>query len=328
MKFHDIDSYDFDALGPILVERVLWLPTFNALTDEGRIIYSTGAQTFWYGSDHHWNEITDQTTTQTLYNKTLITPTIASFINAQHDHTTAAKGGVIFQQNVKVWFYLNVAPTGWTIDPSVADTIIAVKGGSGTYKANGGTQAGTWSQPTHVHTGPSHTHTIATHTHTIASHAHTGPNHTHTIGTHTHSFTGVDHLHNTGNHTLTVAEMPIHSHAEQKLFWVYPNPTGNVGYGDKYHLIISDVTGTAGGDQAHNHGYTAGADRSLASTTGGSGTLTSNASGTANTGGTALTTDGSGTLTSSSSGTANTGSSATANTWRPLAALGIICTKD
>ncbi len=71
----------------------------------------------------------------------------------------------------KAWFYLNVAPTGWTIDATPADALLAVKGGSQAYNANGGTQAGTWTQPNHTHTGPSHTHTGPSHTHstTIAA---------------------------------------------------------------------------------------------------------------------------------------------------------------
>ena len=51
---------------------------------------------------------------------------------------------------MKVWFYLNVAPTGWTIDTSAADTILAVKGGANAYNVAGGNQAGTWTQPGHI----------------------------------------------------------------------------------------------------------------------------------------------------------------------------------
>jgi len=80
-----------------------------------------------------------------------------------------------------MWFYQNTAPTGWVIDSTPADAILAVKGGSAAYNVNGGMAAGTWTHPTHTHTGPSHTHTGPSHTHT-------GPSHAHSILTHTHTF--------------------------------------------------------------------------------------------------------------------------------------------
>jgi hypothetical protein len=42
---------------------------------------------------HGVGTVVGATETQTLSNKTLVTPTIASLTNAQHDHTTAAEGG-------------------------------------------------------------------------------------------------------------------------------------------------------------------------------------------------------------------------------------------
>lgn len=64
----------------------------------------------------------------------------------------------------KLWLYENTAPTGWTIE-AVTDGVLAVKGGAQAYNANGGTEAGTWTQPNHTHTGPSHTHTGPSHNH-------------------------------------------------------------------------------------------------------------------------------------------------------------------
>lgn len=72
----------------------------------------------------------------------------------------------------KMWFYANSAPTGWTIDSTPSDEVLAVKGG-GTYTA-GGAGAGDW---THAHS-QSHTHSFsgtpsvtvdaeAAHTHTL-----------------------------------------------------------------------------------------------------------------------------------------------------------------
>jgi hypothetical protein len=192
----------------------------------------------------------------------------------------------------KVWFWQNTAPTGWTIDATAAaDAVLAVKAGSGTYAVAGGSQAGTWTQPSHTHTGGSHTHTV---------------------GTHTHSFTGVDHLHTTGNHTLTISEMPSHLHSGLQA-WGGQGTGGIVGstinVASGTAVWFADLnaarTGSVGGGKAHNHGNTGAADRSLAGTTG--------SGGAANTG---------------ASGTTDTGASATPNTWRPVANVGIICKRD
>lgn len=170
----------------------------------------------------------------------------------------------------KVWFWQNTAPTGWTIDvTAAADAVLAVKAGSGTYAVAGGSQAGTWTQPDHVHSG----------------------------GSHTHTFTGVDHLHATANHTLTISEMPNHAHA-YGLYHTNANFSAGtqsaVRYGTPLIETLMTYTHYTGGGKAHNHGNTGGADRSLAGTTG-------------------------------ASGTTNTGASATSNIWRPVANVGIIC---
>jgi hypothetical protein len=55
------------------------------------------------------------------------------------------------RNTTKCWFYLNTAPTGWTIDNTPADALLCVKGGSNAYNTTGGTQAGTWTQ-NHIHT--------------------------------------------------------------------------------------------------------------------------------------------------------------------------------
>ena len=59
----------------------------------------------------------------------------------------------------KMWFYADTAPTGWTLDATPSDSLLAVKGGS-TY-TTGGAQAGTWTQPDATLTAaqiPPHTH--------------------------------------------------------------------------------------------------------------------------------------------------------------------------
>lgn len=199
----------------------------------------------------------------------------------------------------KVWFWMNVAPTGWTIDATAAaDAVLAVKAGSGTYAVAGGSQAGTWTQPDHLHTQPTHTHTQ--------------PTHTHTQPTHTHSFTGVDHLHSTENHTLTIDEIPSHRHSVCPLA-SYRSGGAPSAIGGVDLPTTTLYTAYTGGGKAHNHGNTGAADRSLAGTTGAGGGDTTGAGGGDTTG---------------ASGNDNTGNSATVNTWRPLANVGIICSRN
>lgn len=72
--------------------------TSTVPVEAGTIAYATdgattGALAAYNGSA--WKEITDTSSTQTLTNKTLTTPTIGSFANANHDHSNSANGGTI-----------------------------------------------------------------------------------------------------------------------------------------------------------------------------------------------------------------------------------------
>ena len=63
----------------------------------------------------------------------------------------------------KTWIYVDTAPSGWTIDGTPSDELLAIKGGA-TY-TTGGTTAGTWTQPDHVLTEAemaAHTHFLLT----------------------------------------------------------------------------------------------------------------------------------------------------------------------
>ena len=213
----------------------------------------------------------------------------------------------------KMWFYQNTAPTGWVIDSTPADAILAVKGGSAAYNVNGGMAAGTWTHPTHTHTGPSHTHTGPSHTHT-------GPSHAHSILTHTHTFSAGAHTHTTGDVTLTAAQsgLPAHTHNLLTIAVGLGGAGGAfVGTGPTVHTTNANVAQNA--SESHNHGATGAA--TVSGTTGGSNTENTGREGTG-------TTSASGTGDTGAAGTGATGASSTANTWRPLAQVGIICTKS
>lgn len=66
-----------------------------------------------------------------------------------------------FEAGRKLWLYEDAAPTGWTYVGSVADRVLAVKGGANAFNVAGGNQAGTWTQPGHqltINEMPSHRH--------------------------------------------------------------------------------------------------------------------------------------------------------------------------
>jgi len=176
--------------------------------------------------------------------------TLSGNLSIAGDLTATAAGIAMIGDGgaTKAYFYQNTAPTGWTIDGTPADALLAVKGGADAYNATGGTQAGTWTQPNHAHN----------HTHTGPSHTHTGPSHTHT----------------TGNVTLTAAQsgMPDHSHL---------SPHNTAG-GTTFNGLVAGITtldaygtttgssGAVGASSAHNHGAT-GAEGTGATGTDGTG---------------------------------------------------------
>lgn len=81
--------------------------------------------------------------------------------------------------------------------------------------------------------------------------------HTHTSAAHTHTIAG--HVHSTGNHTLTVAEMPSHTHAMETVTEV-----SSGAYAGRYMTgktssdpnLVSNPPANTGGGGAHNHGNT------------------------------------------------------------------------
>lgn len=92
--------------------------------------------------------------------------------------------------------------------------------------------------------------------------------HTHTSAAHTHTIAG--HVHSTGNHTLTVAEMPSHTHNKETVTEVTSG-----AYAGRYmsgktsadpNLVNNPVEYT-GGNGAHNHGNTGSTSLTTDSTT-------------------------------------------------------------
>jgi len=140
---------------------------------------------------------------------------------------TVAVQAVGFETTTAMWFYQDVAPTGWSIVTAAADAVLAVKGGTQAFNVAGGNQAGTWTQPGHVLAEaelPAHTHgAIGDHTHqasgahglvaatgttadvyhTVSSTA-TGP-----AGGHTHNSVGSGSSHNHGTTYRPLAQVGI-----------------------------------------------------------------------------------------------------------------------
>ncbi len=107
---------------------------------------------------------------------------------------------------VKMLFYMDTAPLGWTLLNTLDDKIVYVTKGSAAGGQTGGAvhSAGTWTQPSHTHSGPSHTHTGPSHTHTGPNHAHTGPSHSHSGPSHSHGVNAA----NTGGPSSTAGALP------------------------------------------------------------------------------------------------------------------------
>jgi len=190
---------------------------------------------------------------------TITTGDAARTITLSDDLSVPANANFI-PAGTKMYFYQNTAPTGWTIDETPADAVLAVKGGSNAYNVDGGNQAGTWTQPNHTHTGPSHTHT--------------GPSHNHKW---------------------------YDENAKSSSDTTYDSSGSGVLFSDSGAKDGAATAIDVGGDHSiHIEG-----DEEMYAYTNNAGTGATGAAGTGATGG-----------------------SATANTYRPLAQVGIIATKD
>ena len=210
-----------------------------------------------------------------------------------------AAGTVPAASGTRMWFYQAAAPTNWTIYTTVEDCLVAIKGGAQDYAANigDGAEAGSWTPTGHTHAGPSHTHNVDNHTHTSAAHVHSMPTHVHTGPLHRHT---IAHTH-TYSGSVSV---PVGSDKDEG--------SGANSCAEKDHTHT--YSGTSSGSSATYSGY----------------------QGTGNTGATdpgdtESTTPGQSApvgLTSNAAGDAATAAGGEDGTDRPLAAVGIICTKD
>ena len=97
----------------------------------------------------------------------------ASSIDPGHSHSLLTNLTVAA---TKMYWYQNVAITGWTI-VAVTDAVLAVKGGSNAYNVTGGQTAGTWTWPSTTLDAtmiPAHTHQLGSRDSTAGESASTG----------------------------------------------------------------------------------------------------------------------------------------------------------
>lgn len=107
--------------------------------------------------------------------------TTGSYYAVMPSNSVAANARVMLgDTNTVCWFYVNTAPPGWKVAPTLAgDRVLSVSGGTESYNINGGNAGGTWTvaglSMAHTHTGPSHTHTVSgqtvdtSHTHGVGA---------------------------------------------------------------------------------------------------------------------------------------------------------------
>jgi hypothetical protein len=236
--------------------------------------------------------------------------------------TDYPKSSVGFESGTRCWFHQNTAPHGWTIDSSVSDSLIACKGGA--VYTTGGLHYGTWTQPSHTHnvTVNNHTHSVpvSSHTHnvSVANHSHAGADHYHGLS---------NHYHSTADTILTVNQIPPHAHGIAAKYGYY----GQQGLSAEVLAATpgASTTDPAGAGLPHNHSNTG-----IPNSTTSDYTSHTRSSGVGVTGGggsaTVTSTTGSADVTSVAGGgqTVAAVSAATADTWRPAAATGVICIKS
>jgi len=277
----------------------------------------------------------------------IITNAAAIAVNGTLLDGTVNAGSIPAPAGTNMFFYQASAPSQWTIDATVEDCLLAVKGGAQAYNIAGGTgaEAGSWTPSTHVHTMGSHTHTLA-HTHGQAAHTHTGPSHTHTGPSHTHTgpnhyHTGGLHLHSMGSHQHTWLEVRGRDQDDRTY-----DSAGTLGvpskssWGAETHIawqtgtisnaqVVTESLYTEKVDPGDTNTGTASTGYAGTGATGAGGTGATAAGGTGATGSTdAGSTNSQSSSTTSSVDPGDTNAGSPVSTDRPLAAVGILCTKD
>lgn len=171
----------------------------------------------------------------------------------------------------------------------------------------------------HTHSVPAHTHDIATHTHTMANHTHEVGAHTHTIATHTHSVPAHFHYAAANGGDINITSSGTHTHQYAAREGGSDGSTADKPQGASSTSGSDATYTTSSTNSEHVHGAASFAGRvgnvgsgnngDSGFNTGGSGTLTSNASTAFDSGAPSTnTTDGSGTLTTDSDGGGTSGS--------------------
>lgn len=161
---------------------------------------SATSRTFTFPDPGASDTLVTLTATQTLTNKTLTAPTIASLANVPGVPPIGSiipfydfNAGLTF--NATYWAYCNgqsiaVGSLGAQTLPDLSNRYLVgfgTEGGGDNGSAAWATAAvGNASHQVnlqHSHTVSSHTHDLANHTHDLANHTHAGPSHTHDSGT-------------------------------------------------------------------------------------------------------------------------------------------------
>jgi hypothetical protein len=151
MNFHGITMKgEYKSQTVVDVSALVW-----SANDESRMLYDQTTKQIWIADDTEWKR---------------------PGINAD------------IISGMEMWIYAVSAPTGWTINATPSDQLLAIKGGS-TY-ITGGTAAGDYTMPAHQHNMNSHTHSEAGATLTAVPGANyeDGDSGAPGTGNHTHSF--------------------------------------------------------------------------------------------------------------------------------------------
>lgn len=247
---------------------------------------------------------------------------------------TTNAGTVPAPAGTNMWFYQASAPTNWTIYTTVEDCLLAVKdvsgGGAYTTPGDGAEKGEAWADVfSHTHGMNNHTHDLA-HTHGMPTHVHTMGTHKHTMGTHTHTgpshtHTGPSHNHKVFNHVNNTTAGQVYDSGGSLVTLDWDHEQANVP-------CISVQGADARADSIDWYSSNAGTGNTGSGGTGNTGATDPGDTSTVDPGDTNATDPGD--TNSQSTNTSDAPSTNTSevdnipSTDRPLAAVGILATKD